>query len=456
MGGLVPPNNIDAEKSLLGSVLSNEDAASNTLSRLKASDFYRPIHKDIYSAMYSVYLERKPIDLITVANELKKQNKLDNVGGSDYLTSLIETVPTAYNYEEYANIIEEKSLLRQLINASAKISSLAYGDDEEAQKIVEKSEKLIFDISDQGSKTDFKHIKSLLINTYDWINKIQNGNSAGLPTGFSDIDRITNGLQKGELIILAARPSMGKTALAMNIAVRCAKQNATVAIFSLEMSAESLTQRIVTSESKANMQSIKKGKFNQDELNKITEAANLIYNTDLYIDESTDISPINMLTKARKLKSEKGSLDLIAIDYLQMVRSPKEVRDNRVLEVSMISRGLKNLAREMNCPVICLSQLTRAVENRPDHRPMLADLRESGSIEADADIVMMLYRPKYYEKKEIIDTETAEGEITDEPEDEICELIIAKHRNGPTGTINLKFVSNQVSFYSLDENHTEN
>lgn len=456
--GNIPPNDLDSEKSVLGSMLLSEEAIEIAINKLKAEDFYRPVHKTIFSAMINLYTERKPIDLITLSAKLKDEKKIDEVGGIEYLTSLTEIVPTAVNIESYAEIVEEKSLLRQLINASTKISSMAFNQEDEAQDIIEKSERLIFNISDRGAKSGFKDIKSLLMETYNWIAERAKykGNPPGLKTGFRDLDLLTGGLQKGELIILAARPSMGKTALAMNIALNSALlSNTTVAVFSLEMGAESLTQRMVASNAKADMQTFKKGKFDQNQLQKIVESASSIHNTKIYIDDSTDISPINMLTKARKLKSENGSLDLIVIDYLQMVKSPKDFRDNRVMEVSLISRGLKNLAREMNCPVICLSQLTRDVEKRPDHRPMLSDLRESGSIEADADIVMMLYRPKYYEKKEIIDvSEPVEGEVVEnQNEDEECELIIAKHRNGPTGTIKLKFVSSYVSFFGIDNEH---
>lgn len=452
----VPPNNIEAERSVLGSMLLSEDAFQKAIDVLKPLDFYRPAHKDIFASMVRIYTERKPLDLIILSETLQKENKLESVGGIEYITELVEIVPTAINIDIYIKIVEEKSLLRQLINAATKISSMAFNEDESAQDIIEQSERLIFNISNSGSKSDFKDIKSLLMDTYEWISeRTRNKDKApGLITNFKDLDMLTGGLQKGELVILAARPSMGKTALAMNIALNSAlNSKATVAVFSLEMGAESLTQRMVASHGRSDMQTFKKGKFQQNELEKIIKAASEIHNTNIFIDDSTIITPINMLTKCRKLKAEKGKLDLIVIDYLQMVKAPKDVKDNRVLEVSMISLGLKSLAREMDCPVICLSQLTRDVEKRPDHRPMLSDLRESGSIEADADIVMMLYRPKYYEKKELVDTgEVVEGEVTD-AEDEIAELIIAKHRNGPTGTINLKFVSQYVSFYGIDNEH---
>ena len=462
--GNIPPNNIDAEKSVLGCMLlvENDDAVSNAIDSLKPEDFYVPAHKAIFGAVRNLWTSRVPVDIISLTEELKKTDKLEKIGGVPYLSSLVEIVPSASNNKYYIDIVKEKSLLRQLINASTTISSMAFNEDDNAQNIIDKSESLIYNISNSNSSENFKPVQPLLMGMYDWIDERtkHKGTPPGLNTGFRDLDNITGGLQKGELIILAARPSMGKTALAMNIALNSAlRSKATVAVFSLEMGAESLTKRMVASEAKADMQTFKKGNFEQTELDKIVKACANIHNTSMFIDDTTIITPINMLSKCRKLKSEQGKLDLIVVDYLQMVSSPQDYKDNRVLEISMISRGLKTLAREMDCPVISLAQLSRAVENRPDKRPMLSDLRESGAIEADADIVLMLYRPKYYEKKELI-ANTPEDEVPAEPqeddENEIAELIVAKHRNGPTGTINLNFVSKYVSFYGVETMVREN
>ena len=449
----IPPNNIEAEKSVLGCMLMDNtgDSVMAAIDTLKPKDFYFPAHQDIYAAMLSLTADRVPVDLITVQNELQKRNKFDAIGGISYLTELTELVPTTANINIYINIVEEKSLLRQLINASTKMTTMAYGEDENARDIIEKSEALIYNIANTGAKNDFKDMKSLLLETYEWIDqRIKNkGTPPGLDTGFSKLDYMTGGLQKGEMIILAARPSEGKTALAMNIALNCAKRNnAYVAVFSLEMSAESITQRLVASEAKADMQTFKKGDFDQEELNKIVNAASRMHNTNIFIDDSNMITPINMLTKARKLKSEQGRLDLIVIDYLQYIKPPREIRDNnRAQEVAEISKAVKSLAREMNCPVLCLCQMNREIEKRKG-KPNLSDLRESGSIEQDADIVMFLYR----EHKQDFQDKLYRGEIP-KGESEDCELIIAKHRNGPTGSIPLKFSREFVTFYSVDETH---
>ena len=460
----VPPNNIDAEKSVLGAMLidSGGDAIQNAIDTLQVLDFYYPAHREIFSAMIALYSARVPIDLITVQEELSNRNKLDEIGGISYLTGLTEIVPTTLNNKVYINIVEEKSLLRQLINAGTLISTMAYSEDDKVRDIIEKSEGIIYNISNAGAKSDFKDIKTLLISTYDWIDErvMNKGTPPGLDTGFNQLDYITGGLQKGELIILAARPSMGKTALAMNIAVNCAKKGATVGVFSLEMSAEELTRRLVSSEGKADMSTFKKGEFKQRELDKIVKAAETIHQTNLFIDDTNVITPINMLTKARKLKAENnGKLDLIVIDYLQIVTPPRDYKnDNREVKVAMISQGIKTLAREMNCPVLCLAQMNRDVEKRSDKnkRPTLSDLRESGSIEQDADIVMFLNRPnKETYEESIASGEIVDGEVQDLGNGEDCELVIAKHRNGPTGTVKLKFLNKFVTFVSVDNVHED-
>lgn len=452
----VPPNNIEAEQSTLGAMLLEKEACERGLELLVAEDFYRPSHQEIFKSLQSLILKGIAVDIISITEELTKQKKLEVVGGADYLVNLLDIVPTAANIDYYIKIVEEKSRLRKLINASTKISSLAYDPESDVEDITETSEKLIFEVAEGKTGENFKDIKSLVMDTWDWINKrFENkGVTAGLSTGFSGLDRLTSGLQPGELVVLAARPAMGKTSLALNIALNAAiKSKSCVAVFSLEMGAELLTQRMVCSQAQANMQHLKNGTFETDELNRIVSASSAIYETNIYIDDSTDISPLTMRAKARRLKAQQGRLDLIVVDYLQLMKSPEKVRDNRQLEVSMIARGLKNLARELKCPVIALSQLSRAVENRTDKRPMLSDLRESGAIEADADIVLMLYRGKYYEKQEQFKKE--DDVAIEENDYEEAELIIAKHRNGATGTINLGFKSRYVTFFDIEKRYDE-
>jgi len=456
----IPPHNIEAEQSVLGAMLLDISAAERAIEMLIPENFYRNQHQVIFDVLQSLLLKNQPIDLITVSEELKKRNKMEEIGGEEYLVGLAEIVPTAANIEYYAKIVEEKSILRKLISTGTNIASMSYRSDNNAEEIAEEAERMIFSISEKRISDSMKDLKTLVMEHYKWLDNraINSSEVSGVGTGFWDLDSITTGLQPSDFIIIAARPSMGKTALALDIAINASiVEKKTVAIFSLEMSAEQLVQRMISSRSMLNMQSLRKGRLQSSDWEKISKSANDFYDANIFIDDSTEISPINMRAKCRRLKAQHG-LDLIVVDYLQLMKSSSKT-ENRTQEISEIARGLKSLARETKCPVIALSQLSRAVEQRTDKRPMLSDLRESGSIEAEADLVLMLYRPSYYEKKELMSNSSNTGEIRNSGQQdgdcEEAEIIISKHRNGPTGIINLGFRSQFASFCNLEHRYDE-
>lgn len=457
----VPPHNIEAEQSVLGSMMLDRSAAEKAIEILQTIDFYRPAHQEIFDSLFSLTLKDEPVDMITLSEELKKRNKLDDCGGGEYLIALVETVPTAANVEYYSKIVEQKSTLRKLIQAASQITSLAHKEDEEIEDITEKAEQLVFSVGQKRMGEFFRPITPLINSAWEWIDKRHNdkGISSGISTGFNKIDSLTNGFQPSDFIILAARPSMGKTALALDMGVNAALRGGqSVAIFSLEMSAEQLVQRMLCAEAKADAHRLRSGHFRDDEWGKLADAASRLYDAPIYIDDSTGTSSLAMRAKCRRLKAEKG-LGLVIVDYLQLMQSSKKT-ENRQQEISDIARGLKSLAREMRCPVVALSQLSRAVEKRDDKRPMLSDLRESGSLEAEADLVAMLYRAEYYNKKEISDVDALSGKSDryKDPSDkqlEVTEIIIAKHRNGPTGTVRIGFIPEFASFQNLAEGYDE-
>lgn len=429
----IPPHNDEAEKSVLGSVILDKDALIEAVEILKPDDFYSEMHKEIYSAVLELYKKNEPVDILTLAEELKKRKSLEIVGGRAYLALLSAAAPTTANVGQYAKIVEEKAVLRRLIQASSEIMEKSYQDKEDSNEVLDFAEQSIFDISQKKHRKGFASIKTVLWENLSKIDEISKnpGNMTGITTGFIDLDKKTSGLQKSDLIVLAARPSMGKTALALNIAQRTAiKSRAKVAIFSLEMSKEQLVQRMLSMEAKVEIQRIRTGDLDSGHWEKIHIALDSLSKTDIYIDDTPGISVLEMKNKCRRLKAEKG-LDCIVIDYLQLMNVEGKV-ESRQQEISMISRSLKQLAREIDCPVIVLSQLSRAPDARSDHRPMLSDLRESGAIEQDADIVMFLYRDEYYNP----DTEKRN----------ICEVIIAKQRNGPTGTVELAWLGQYTKF----------
>lgn len=429
----IPPHNDDAEKSVLGSIILDKDALIEVTEILKQDDFYSEMHKEIYGTILELYKRNEPVDILTLAEELKKRKSLEMVGGRAYLAFLSTAVPSTSNVVQYAKIVEEKAVLRRLINASSEIMEKGYQDKGESNEVLDFAEQSIFDISQKRHRKGFAAIKDILWENLNMIDEMSKnpGNMTGITTGFIDLDKRTSGLQKSDLIVLAARPSMGKTALALNIAQGTAiKAKAKVAIFSLEMSKEQLVQRMLSMEAKVEIQKIRTGMLENKDWEDIHIALDKMSKTDIYIDDTPGISIIEMKNKCRRLKAERG-LDCIVIDYLQLMSLEGKV-ESRQQEISSISRALKQLAREVECPVIVLSQLSRAPDARSDHRPMLSDLRESGAIEQDADIVMFLYRDEYY------NPETEKRNI--------CEVIIAKQRNGPTGTVELAWLGQYTKF----------
>lgn len=458
----IPPQNLEAEQSTLGSMMLERSALEKGLEILKNEDFYRPAHQEIFDSLSSLAERDEPVDLITMQEELRKRGKLDDIGGTEYLMALVDSVPTAANLEYYARIVEKKSVLRKLIAAGTEIIGLANNEIEDVDGITDTAERLIFNVAQRRIGEYFQPITPLVMQTWEWIDKRYHdkGQAAGVSSGFTKLDHMTSGFQPSDLIILAARPSMGKTALALNFALNAALEaHQTVALFSIEMSAEQLVQRMICSLARANAHRLRTGYFQDEEWERLATASNKLWDANIYIDDTTDMTTMAMRAKCRRLKAEHG-LGLVVVDYLQLMRSHRNI-DNRVQEISEIARGLKSLAREMKCPVIALSQLSRAVEKRDDKRPMLSDLRESGSIEAEADMVMMLYRPDYYANKEVVDTEAISGmdgsAYNPDPDmkGEVTEVIIAKHRNGPTGTIKLGFIKDFAAFVNLYEGDEE-
>jgi replicative DNA helicase len=429
----IPPHSDEAEKSVLGSIILDKEALFEVLEILSAEDFYSEMHQEIYQAVIALYRKGESVDMLTVSEELKKRNTLEMVGGRSYIAQLSAMVPSTANAAQYAKIISEKAVLRRLINASSEIMETAYGEKMEPEAVLDHAEQAVFEIAQSRQKRDFEALKDILytnLNRIDEVAKLEGG-LTGLTTGFSSLDKQTSGLQKSDLIILAARPSMGKTAFALNVAQQAAlKGSASVLIFSLEMSKEQLGQRLLSMEAKVEMQKLKTGNLERADWDQIYSAIDKLSAAKIYIDDTPGISVLEIKNKSRRLKAEKG-LDLIVIDYLQLMSIEGKV-ESRQQEISALSRYLKQLAREMECPVIVLSQLSRAPEQRADHRPVLSDLRESGSIEQDADIVMFLYRDEYYNSE------------TDKPN--ICEINIAKHRSGPTGTIEVTWLGKFTRF----------
>lgn len=436
------PQNIEAEEAVLGAILVNPRVITKIVETLKPESFYKPAHRSIYEAMLSLFNSNEKIDIITVSDVLSYNEKLDFVGGRSFINDLSFNAITTSNVEYYAKIIQEKAIKRALINAGSEIVSFGY-DMNSIDSSLDSAEKLIFDIASRKSTSDLVHVKDLVLNTYEKIEYRYNHKDEllGVPTGFFDLDAVMNGLQRSDLIILAARPAMGKTAFALNIAQNVAiKAKTPVAIFSLEMSKEQLVQRMLCSEAEIDSQRMKTGNMQSKDWEKLADAMNAFAQAPVYIDDTSGCTITDIRAKCRRLKMEEKNLGLILIDYLQLMEGSG--REDRMQQISAISRGLKILAKELDVPVIALSQLSRAVESRTDKRPMLSDLRESGSIEQDADIVMFIYRDEYYRKNEDGEDEeaikaAAKGE---------SEIIIAKHRNGGLATVKLLFQGNITKF----------
>jgi len=434
--GRIPPQSIEAEQSVLGCMLLDKEVIPSVTEVLKPEDFYRADHREIYEAVLDLFDKAEPIDLITVSEQLKTRGTLDKVGGLEYLTHIVALVPTTANAKHYAGIVEEKSLLRKLIKASSEIVNMGYEAAEEVTIVLDRAEKTIFDILQKRSNQGFAHIKEVLVDTFNKLEELYNnkGIVTGIPTGFIDLDYKTSGLHNSDLILIAARPAMGKTAFALNIAQHAAVHNhVPTAIFSLEMSKEQLVNRMLCCEAMVDSNKMRTGKLEDDDWQKVARALGPLSEAPIYIDDTPGISIMEIRAKCRRLKLEKN-LGLVVIDYLQLMQG-RGRSDNRQQEISEISRSLKILAKEINVPVITLSQLSRAPETRTDHRPMLSDLRESGAIEQDADIVMFLYRDDYY-------NENSEKK-------NIAEVIISKHRNGSTGTVELVWMGQYTKFANL-------
>ena len=436
--GRIPPHSLEAEQSVLGAMLLDKEAINTAMETIRPDDFYKEANQEIFEAMIVLNNRNEPVDIITLSEELKRRGTLEPVGGINYLANLSGSIATTANTKYYCNIVEEKSTLRKLIRSSNEIMGLAYENSEEVNAIIEKAEKNIFDITQGAHKKGIVPISEVLLSSFAQIEEraANKGGLTGLTTGFSDLDRKLSGLQKSDLVLLAARPSMGKTAFGVNIATNASlKGGGKIAIFSLEMSKEQLVQRIISSTAHVDLQKIISGNLADDEWIQVVNAMGPLSRMEIYIDDTAGISMMEMKAKCRRLKVEKG-LDLIVVDYLQLMQVDGRV-ESRQQEISAISRGLKGLAKEMECPVLALSQLSRAPELRSDHRPILSDLRESGAIEQDADVVLFLYRDEYYDKES--------------EKKNIGEVIIAKHRNGPTGSIELVFKQEYTKFLNMEK-----
>lgn len=429
------PQNLEAEQAVLGSLLIDPRAVERVASFLQPEDFFLPVNVDIYRGMLALYELDKPTDIVTLADYLQGQNRLDDTGGAAYLASLTGIVPTSINVEYYARIVERLSVLRRLVDAGTRISSIGYDERFEAEAAIEQAERVLFEVSRERVTRDFMPISEVLSLVYEKLDHIHSHESevTGIPTGFIDLDRLTSGLQRSDLVILAARPSMGKTSLALNLAHSIAvKGHLPVGIFSIEMSAESLAQRLISLQANVESQRLRSGRMSDADWDGLIQSIGVLSEAPIFVDDSPGLTLSEMRSKARRLHSEQG-LGLIVVDYLQLMTGSST--ENRVQEISAISRGLKAIARELEVPVLALSQLSRAPDQRPDHTPMLSDLRESGSIEQDADIVMFIYRDVKYNPE------------TERPH--VADVIVAKHRNGPTGTVHLFYQDALMKFLDL-------
>lgn len=420
-------------------MLTDKDAISSAIEVLKPEDFYREDNKVIYEAILNLYNRAEPVDIITLKTELQSMKQLEAVGGLEYIAELPDKVPTTANVDQYIKIVEEKSALRALIKTANDLITLGYDQTQEVEDILDTAEKRIFDVIQNRNQKGYTAIKDILVDSFTQLEQLYNQKQhiTGTPTGFADLDYITAGLHPSDLVIVAARPAMGKSAFALNIATNAAvRANTPVAIFSLEMSKEQMTNRILCSEAMVDSNKVRTGKIEDDDWTKLAEASGTLSQAQIFIDDTPGISVMEIRAKCRKLKLEKN-IGLVVIDYIQLVQGSNKKNASREQEISEISRSLKILAKEIGVPVIALSQLSRSVEQRPDHRPMLSDLRESGAIEQDADIVMFLYRDDYYNE--------------DSDKKNIAEVILAKHRAGSTGTVELAWLGNYTKFANLDK-----
>jgi len=439
----IPPQNVDAEQSALGACLIEKEALARVVEILpEPTDFYKSAHQVIYASMLKLYEKGEPVDLITLTNELRNANKLDDAGGASYLTHLIDSVPTAANAEYYSTIIKEKAILRNLIGAGTSIVQMGYREDEAAEAIVDRAEQEIFSIAQKRMIYDFVPLKKVMTAAFEKIEELytRKAHVTGMSTGYRELDNYTAGFQRSNLIIFAARPGMGKTAICLNMAQYLAtREKQPVAIFSLEMSKEELAMRLLCSEARIDAQRLRTGYLEESDWPRLTRAMNILCDAPIFIDDTAGLSVMEMRSKARRLKSKSG-IELLIIDYIQLIKGSTRT-ENRNQEISEISRSLKGLSKELNIPIIAISQLSREVEKRQDKRPMLSDLRESGAIEQEADMVIFIYRDDYYnphsEKKNK------------------AEVIIAKQRSGPLATVDLIFLKQFTTFVSEEKIHAE-
>jgi len=435
----LPPQNNEAEQCLLGCLMLDKDAIVKVVDFIKSEDFYKGTHQDIFQVMADLYEKSEPIDILSISSKLKERNRLEDIGGIAYLTSLINTVPTATHVSNYAKIVRQKKILRDLISASQEIGLSAFDETEEVDVLLDKAEKTVFSIGQRSLTQTFLPIKDILSDTFERLDELSKyaGKMRGVPTGFTDLDKILGGLQKSDLVILAARPSMGKTSLALDIARNIAVlENQPVGLFSLEMSKDQLADRLLAGLANINLWNLRNGRLTQDDYSRLQHAMGSLSDAPLYIDDAGSVNILQIRAMARRLQANKG-LSLIVIDYLQLME-PMNRFASPVQQVTENSRALKMLAKELNVPVLVLSQLSRAVEARVPQIPRLADLRESGAIEQDADVVMMIYREDKYNENSL--------------QKNIAKVLVEKHRNGPTGGLDLYFDEHRVSFRNLDKN----
>jgi len=433
----VPPQNVEAERAVIGGLLIDPDAANKVIEFLQSEDFYRENHKVIFDAIVSLYQKNEPADIVTVTNELRSLGTLEKAGGASYLSAIVDSTPTAANIVHYAKIVHEKAILRRLITGATEITEMGYSDSlVDVDDLLDRAEGIIFEIAQRRFKPSFYAVKDIVKDSFKTIEELYERKDVvtGIPSGFKELDRLTSGFQKSDLIVVAGRPSMGKTALALNMVVNAALETGiSAAIFSLEMSKEQLMMRLLCSEARVDASKLRSGFLSEADWPKLTRAAGLLSETKIFIDDSPAMNVLEMRAKARRLQKEHN-LGMVVVDYLQLVKGIGAA-ESREREISEISRSLKALAKELNVPVIAISQLNRAVENRTDKRPQLADLRESGSIEQDADLVMFVYSDEFYNK--------------DSDEKGIAEIIIGKQRNGPTGRVKLAFLAPYTRFENL-------
>jgi replicative DNA helicase len=435
IAGRVPPHNLEAEESVIGAMLLSRDAIANALERCTASDFYKPSHVQIFAAITSIYNRSEPADAVTVADELRRAGALEGIGGPAALVGLQSNTPAISNAARYAAIVEEHALLRRLIGVANEIAELGFGLPEDVTAAVDKAESMVFEVAQRRTIDSVEQISSLLTATLDRLEQLVDRGEeiTGVPTGFTDLDRLTAGLQPSNLVVVGARPSMGKTAFALGAATHAAMAGIPVLLFSLEMSHLELAQRVLSAESRVDATRMRNGRLIDSDYTKLTGAISRIGHAPLHIDDNPNVTVMDIRARSRRMKSRDG-LGLVVVDYLQLM-SGRGSSESRQVEISEISRGLKILARELDVPVVALSQLSRTLESRADKRPMLSDLRESGAIEQDADVVMFIYRDEKYEPE----TEKRGS----------AEIIVAKHRSGPTGTVELAFVENYARFANM-------